>query len=238
MKHIILRIIILVTVLTAGGVVNAQHLVFSTLEGHSIVIETMTQVMTEAYGRIGMTIEVECFPGERSIHMANEGKVDGELFRKKEGIEVAYPHLIKVPVCIHIGDFVVFTRDKLFAVDGWGSLRPYSVGYQRGVKAVEMNLVKGTRAEPVATMAQAFRKLALGRTDVVIDFRPNGMGVLKNLSLNEIRVLEPPILRVESFHYLHVKNRHLLAPLTEALYQMECEGLFQDIRSQVEQKYR
>lgn len=190
--------------------------------------------MTETYGRIGITIYIHRFPGERALHCANEGKVDGELFRKKEGILEAFPNLIKVPVRIHIGDFVVFARDDTFSLDGWGSLRSNSVGYKRGVKAVEMNLAVGTRAEPMASMEQAFKKLSLGRTDVVIDVRPDGLATIKKFGLKEIGVLEPPLLRVESFHYLHVKNKDLVAPLTKALKQMEGEGLIRRIQLQVE----
>lgn len=237
MKHLLLRLLILVTVLTTGGVVHAQQLVFSTFEGHRIGTETILQVMTEAYGRIGITIEIRRYPGERALHYANEGKVDGELFRKKEGIVEAFPNLVKVPVCIHRGAFVGFARDDTFSLHGWSSLRSRSVGYKRGVKAVEMNLVPGTHAEPVASMEQAFRKLSLGRTDIVIDVRPDGLATIKKLGLKGLRVLEPPLLTVESFHYLHVKNSDLVAPLAEALKQMAGEGLIRRIQLQVEQSY-
>lgn len=227
---------VLVSVLAGGGVCQAQSLIFSTFEGHKIVTETVMQVMTEAYRRIGITIDIKRLPGERAIHCANDGKVDGELFRKKDGIEQIYTRLIKIPVCIHHADFVVFTKKTTLLIRSWEDLLPYTVGYKRGVKAIEMNLIQGTQAQAVASIEQAFQKISRGRTDLAIDFRPDGLVTLKKLGLKDIHVLEPPIIRIDSYHYLHVKNRNLVAPLTTALQQMECEGLILDIQNKVEQR--
>jgi polar amino acid transport system substrate-binding protein len=210
----------------------AQHIVISTLNAHDPATEIAEKIMTEAYKRIGLTMDIRYFPGERALETANSGDVDGELYRKN-GIEQTFPNLIRIPFVISKNDFVVFTKSKSFKVKGWESLAPYSVGYQRGVKAIEMNLTKDTKAEAVTTLEQAFKKLDQGRSDVVIDARLSGLRLLKDMRLNGIGIVEPPLAQIENFHYLHVKNKHLVEPLTMSLQQMEKEGVLQKLQQQV-----
>jgi len=189
-------------------------------------------VMTEAYKRIGLTMHIRRLPPLRSLITANGGEVGGELIRK-DGISLTYPNLIKVPITIMIIDFAVFTKDKRFNVNGWKSLIPYSVGYRRGIPLIQNNFAKGTKTEAVTTLEQAFKKLDQGRNDVVVDTHLGGLMKLKQLAMKNIVVLGPPLIASPQFHYLHVKNKRLLEPLTVALQKMEKEGLIQQIQQQV-----
>ncbi len=145
----------------------------------------------------------------------------------------SYPNLIMVPVPIVVVDFVVFTKNKHFQVNGWASLIPYNVGYRRGVKTVETNLPSGTYTEAVDTLEQAFRKLDIGRNDIVVDTRLGGLVVLHKLRIDDIVVLEPSLVASPQFYYLHVKHQQLVEPLTVALKQMEDEGIMQRFQQQI-----
>jgi polar amino acid transport system substrate-binding protein len=57
--------------------------------------------------------------------------------------------------------------------------------------------------------------------------------MMKVLGLTGIIVLEPPLRQGKMFHYLHVKNQHLVEPLTAALQEMEKEGVIQQIQQHV-----
>ena len=227
---------VLAMLLTAIGATEAQQIVISTFEGETPHLASTQRIMDRAYEQLGITMVVKQFPGERAIQNANDGDVDGELYRKP-GIEVLYPNLVGIPVNILSVDFVVFTKETQFPVKGWESLRPYRVGYMRGVKAVEANLAEVTWSEAVATYKQAFQKLVSGRSDVVIASRQRGLLALKTLGLSDITILEPPLITIKSFHYLHVKNRHLVEPLTAVLQQMDDDGALQKIHEQVNQKW-
>lgn len=67
--------------------------------------------------------------------------------------------------------------------------------------------------------------LEAGRCDVVVASRASGNEAIDLLNLNGIYALEPPLLKESLYHYLHVKNKDLVAPLTKVLTQMEREGL-------------
>ena len=232
MKKYVGVILVLGVLLITAEMGYAEDIVISTFDFQSPNVDVAEKVLTEAFTRIGHTMRLRRLPAERAIHTANDGKVDGELIRRDE-MSSTYPNLIMVPVPIVIVDFVVFTKEKRFQVNGWDSLIPYKVGYRRGVKTVETNLTADTKSEAVSTLEQAFRKLDVGRTDVVVDTRLGGLVMLHQLGIEDTIVLEPSLIASPQFHYLHVKNQQLVKPLTKVLTQMEEEGVMQQIQQQV-----
>lgn len=189
------------------------------------------QVMGEAYRRLGLGLEVHQLPGERSLLSANDGKMDGELYRKV-GMEKIYPHLMIVPVPLLTYEVVVFTRGTTFVVNGWESLRPFTIGFVRGIKIVEQN-TQGMKIEPVVTMQQAFQKMQLGRTDVVVANRASGLAVIKTLQLEGISILSPPLASFPVYHYLHQKHASLAPRLTTVLQKMEKDMTIERIQKAV-----
>lgn len=188
-------------------------------------------VVAEAYRRLGMGLEVHRVPGERSLVSANDGLMDGELYRKV-GIERDYPNLIIVPVPLQMYEIVIFTRDTTFIVNGWESLRPFTIGFVRGIKIVEA-ATAGMRTEPVPTMQQALQKMTMGRTDVVVGNRASGLAAAKALKMDDIRVLLPPLASFPVYHYVHRKHEALVPRLTSALQQMHKEKVMERIQRQV-----
>lgn len=212
---------------------QANGIVVSTLAETSPVTEAAEKVMTEAYRRLGMTLQVKPLPGDRALQSANDGLVDGELYRGGD-VALTFTNLVKIPVVISTVDFVVFAKDKTLPVRAWKDLAPYTVGYKRGIKAIESNLPKATKAEPVAATEQAFKKLETGRNDAVVAVRLTGLLALNELGMKQITVLDPPLLSLKLFHFLHVKNQALADRLTVTLQQMEKEGVIKNIQKEVE----
>jgi polar amino acid transport system substrate-binding protein len=227
---------IFLTLILALAVINtafAQTLVISTIDGSATPIAE--KVMTEAYKRMGKTMEIKKFPAERSLQVANSGEVDGDLYRKKD-INQTYTNLIVIPVPVVSVDIMVFTKGKKFQVKDWKSLLPYKVGYRLGIKVIEDNIVKGTKAEADPTLDQLFRKLEGGRNDIAIETRLSGLETISKLGLKGVIMLEPPLVKSPLYHCLNVKNKHLVEPLTAVLRQMEKEGVIQNIQKKAEQQ--
>lgn len=189
------------------------------------------QVLAEAYKRLGITLQVQKYPGERSLVSANDGSTDGELYRKV-GMERDYPNLIIVPVPLQTYEIVIFTRGTTFVVNGWESLRPFTVGFVRGIKIVEQNTL-GMRTEAVPTMQQAFQKMVMGRTDVVVGNRTSGLAAVKALKLDDVRIMAPPLASFPVYHYLHKKHEALVPRLTAVLTQMQKEKVIERIQKMV-----
>lgn len=189
------------------------------------------QVLREAYHRLGMGLEVVRLPAERALLSANDGVVDGELYRKV-GIERDYPNLMIVPVPLLTYEIVIFTLGTSFVVSGWESLRPFTIGFIRGIKIVEQN-TQGMRIEPVGTMMQALQKMTMGRTDVVVGNRASGLAVARSLKLADIRVLQPPLATFPVFHYVHKKHEALIPKLSAVLLQMQKEKAIERIQKSI-----
>ncbi|MFT5702148.1 MAG: polar amino acid transport system substrate-binding protein [Desulforhopalus sp.] len=188
------------------------------------------KVVAEAYKRLGIQAHIKAFPSARSLLMSNMGEVDGEVSRIK-GIDKNYSNLIIVPVAINIVEGVVFTKDVTFSVTGWDSLLPYTIGIKRGTKFAEKG-TKGMNVQSVTTNRQLFLKLDLRRTDVIVTARVSGLVELKMLKFEGIQVLEPPLVTMKLYHYLHKKHASLLPALTKVLQDMLVEGRIEEIRSQ------
>jgi polar amino acid transport system substrate-binding protein len=214
----------LIVILGFSQVAAAREIVVSTFKKSSHIVVAVETIMTEAYKRLGYDITVIKIPANRSLFMANSGEVDGELFRVNH-IDKVYPDLIKVPVNLYSIEMVAFTKNQFFTVDGWKSLAPYRVGYRRGIKVSELNLAKGFETVSALTYKPVFMMLAAGRCDVVVASRTYGMDIVQELELKNISILEPPLTKTGLYHYVHVKNKDLVGPLTTVLGQMGKEGL-------------
>lgn len=214
-----------------GAASAAAVMRVSTLLEHDPATQIAELVLAEAYKRLGMTLEVHRYPGERSLVSANDGLTDGELYRKV-GMERDYPNLIIVPVPLQLYEIVIFTRDTHFIVNGWESLRPFTIGFVRGIKIVEASTV-GMRTEPVPTMQQALQKMTMGRTDVVVGNRVSGLAAARALKMDDIRVLGPALASFPVYHYVHRKHEALVPRLTAVLQQMQKEKIIERIQRQV-----
>jgi polar amino acid transport system substrate-binding protein len=202
------------------GPVSAQTLMrVSTLPDPDPATEVAERVMREAYARLGIALQVMRMPAERSLVSANVGDTDGELYRRA-GIDASYTQLVRVPVALMHYEIVAFSLDSRVVLQGWESLRPYRLGFVRGIKVIEEN-TGGMAVEPVTTLRQAFVMLERGRTDLVLANRLSGLAALRAADQQTIQVLTPALERFPVFHYLNVKHAQLLPRLSEVLRDME-----------------
>jgi len=208
-----------------------QEVNISTLIGNDPASDIAEQVVREAYRRLGIKLVVHKLPGERTLLYANNGKMDGELYRKL-GMEREYPNLVIVPVPLQTYEIVIFSHGTSFVVSGWESLRPYALGFVRGIKIVQENTL-GMRVEAVPTMRQAFEKMMMGRTDLVLGNRASGMAVIKSMNLEGITVLEPALASFPVYHYLNKKHEDLVPQLTSVLRQMQADKTIEKIQKSV-----
>lgn len=179
-------------------------------------------VMREAYKKLNLNLQLNYLPGLRALKSANDGETDGDLVRIK-GIEKEYPNLRRIPVSIVSVEFVVFTRKIFFKVSGWESLKPYTIGYLRGLKIVEIK-TRGMMTESVDSEELAFSKLNLGRTDIVVDPRYMGIVTLNKLKLKNITILDPPLEIIPLYHYINKKHQALILQLNSILEDMAHNG--------------
>ncbi|BBO90416.1 substrate-binding periplasmic protein [Desulfosarcina ovata] len=213
-----------------------DHLLFSRPGDRSggVAMLMGERILKEAYTRLDTDFEFRELPSLRALATANNGGTDGE-FQRLAGLEQTYPNLIMISVAIGHVDIVVYTKEMEFAVEGWHSLAPYSIGFVRGFQLVEAK-TEGMHVEAVFTPKQAFLMLNAGRSDVVVDSRSTQC-VLKDLNMSGIRILEPPLDQLVLYHYLHVRHADLAVKLEAVLNRMEQEGELKILEEQAMQDF-
>ncbi|WP_423005504.1 substrate-binding periplasmic protein [Undibacterium sp. JH2W] len=189
------------------------------------------KVMETAYRKLGMNFTIHYLPGERSLRSSNNGEMDAELYRKL-GMERDYPNLLIVPVPLLTYEIVIFTYGTNFVVTGWESLRPYTIGFVKGIKIIEQNTI-GMKLEAAPTMRQAFQKMLLGRSDIVVGNRISGLATLNELKQSDITVLMPPLATFPVFHYLNKKHEAMVPALTAVLQKMQKDKTIENIQNTV-----
>lgn len=71
--------------------------------------------------------------------------------------------------------------------------------------------------------------LDIGRLDVVIYSRLNGLEKINALGLRGIHPLEPPLISRDMYLYLNRRRMHLADPLANALRSMKTDGTYHRI---------
>jgi polar amino acid transport system substrate-binding protein len=192
------------------------------------------RILKEAYARLDIDFEFMELSNVRALSAANRGDADG-AFERLTGLEQTYPNLMMISVPTGYVDILVYTKEKNFAVEGWHSLAPYSIGFVRGFKLAEAE-TEGMDVEEVNTTEQALLMLNAGRNDVVVESR-SAQCKLKDLNVSGIRILEPPLDQLVLYHYLHKRHAALVPKLEAVLTRMEQQGELKTLQEQAMQEF-
>lgn len=188
------------------------------------------QVVREACRRIGLSLNIEHLPAERSLINANEGIEDG-VYVRVEGLDATYANLRRVPEKISDYEFVAFGRNKDMRISGWDSLADYHVAIVTGWKILEKNIVASRSLTKVKDAGLLFRTLVDDKVDLVVYNRLDGYGQLKEMQLQGIYALQAPLAIREMFLYLHKSREGLIPQLSEALQAMKEDGTYDRIKT-------
>lgn len=220
----------------AAPAVAADKLVIST----SVVAPYTTperqgfldRLVAAVFREVGVQAEILVYPAasERSLLNANEGIDDGQALRVA-GLEQIYPNLIRVPEPVMMNDFVAMSRKPAFATPNWQALKPYSLTYIIGWKIFESNVPPDVPATPVREAEQMFALLARGRVDVALHERWQGLAQARNSGLT-VQVMEPPLLSVPMYMYLHKKHAQLVPKVSQALARLKHNGTYQRLAAE------
>lgn len=190
------------------------------------------EILRIAYERAGIPVQFVSGPAKRNTGLLQAGKLDGFLFRLT--FEPDYEmRTITVPITRE--DLVVYSAGISFAVKGFQSLAPYSVGYVAGVQVVAEQL-KEAQAEAAPSIDSLFRKLDAGRTDIAVDSRFSLCNA-RQLGLSHIVILEPSLAQLNAYHVLHKKHQDAYQKLDAVLQKMEKDGEIKKMNDAVLYRY-
>lgn len=185
-------------------------------------------LVTEAFARLGLELEVIKLPAERALVNANKGIEDGNLLRIA-GLEKIYPNLVRVPEKLMDTEFVGYSLKDIPQGDGWDRLGCCAVAYVKGWKIFETNARAAATLSAVGDPEQMFRLVKEGRIDVGLYEKWQGILLARKVGLKNYRVLEPAFVTKEQFMYLHKKHAALVPELARVLREMKRDGTYQKI---------
>lgn len=191
----------------------------------------LDQVLTEAFSRMDLIIDIRREPAERSLYDANNGISDGDFLRIEE-LGKIYPNLMIVPEYLHNMEFVAFTKFREVTTDnGWNSIAPYTVGIVRGWKILEEN-IPYTNDMRTDTNSQEilFKMLDKDRIDVGVYAKQFGIEVIDRLGLLGIKHSMPPLAERKMYLFLHKKHKDIIPKLSDILRCMKEDGTFAKIK--------
>ena len=80
------------------------------------------------------------------------------------------------------------------------------------------------------------RMLDAGRIDLLITARINGLLLAKELRLDAIKPLSPPLSRLWVYHYLHERHKDLIPTIDAVFKAMQESGELETLREQAVQQ--
>lgn len=215
--------------------VDGKKLIFSTFPSEGMGV-LFARILSEAYGRIGYSVEVTGLPAERALFMADQGVVDGEAARVPV-IEEDHANLVRVPTPLYRNRVVVFTwRPEIDPAQGWEGLYPYSLASVIGYRFIEKK-TRHMRRQLVPCYSTLFAMLEVRRVDAVVSEYLEALPTLPLFNLADVRVLKPPYAYKNMYHYLHVRHADLVSRIDAVLKAMRAEGRMDAILHDLEHEY-
>ncbi len=181
-----------------------------------------SSVAIEAFRRIGLSADVIALPAERALINANAGIEDGDALRHRV-IEKHYPNLLRVPEPIMPFELNAFTFDPNLAFRSPDDLNDMAIGFETGLKLLEVVFADHPRRTGVAELDQLFTLLANGRIDVALAERWQGAWWVRHFRL-DCRVLPTGLGSEPMYMYLHNRHADLVPQLADALRAMKADG--------------
>ena len=186
------------------------------------------ELVKEVFSKLNIDAKVIRLPSSRSVINANKGIDDGVIARTK-GFEKKFKNLIRVPVPILRFKFVAYSLDKKIDVKNWDSLKPYSVGFIRGWRIYEKNVVETKKLTRVQNAEQLFKLLLNKRADLILFEYYRGSWWNKHLNA-QAHLIGSPIVEKDMFIYMHKKHATLVPKITKVLTELIKDGGYQRIK--------
>lgn len=218
------RIIVASLSLLASGPLQAQELIRLARIADIPDQYVGGEMLRAVYAKLNIKLEFEDVPGRRALALSSAGEVDGEIQRIGT-LSQDYPTLVRVTPAINYIEPAVFATKVRFDVDGWNSIRDYSIGIIRGVGSSEAGTRGMARVTATANLETMVRMLDADRFDVMVTDLFSGLVAVKRDNLQaRIYPLSPPLERIQIYHYLHERHRDLVPRVGHVIAQMEASG--------------
>jgi polar amino acid transport system substrate-binding protein len=184
-------------------------------------------VVKEACKRSGLKCEFQRVPLMRSMILANEGSLDGDVMRIADAAKT-YTDVVAVPTPVVWGDLAVYSMDEKWANLPRAELRQRKVGLTQSILMLP-KYSQGMNVTDTANVRTAFEMLANGRFEVaILVYLAAEPELARQYPRKFYRGLRSWASEPLYFH-LNKKHAALVPTINAALLEMQKEGLVKKI---------
>lgn len=227
-KYRTICFLLFISGLFSTGAMAAKNLVFTSVDG-AFPQHVSEAVLKSAYAKLGVEFETSWLPAKRALLISSSGQADGEISRV-DSIAKMYPDLIQVKIPVNYVEGIAISKNKTLPIKSWNSLRPYRIGINNGI-IFTVNGTRGMDVEYVNSFSSLFHMLEKERVDVIVSPRLVGLSLMIKNDLKGLVFNEPPVARLNQYHYLHKRHAKLATRLEGVLRKMKKNGEIDRIRS-------
>ncbi|MEP3045880.1 MAG: transporter substrate-binding domain-containing protein [Roseibium sp.] len=199
-----------------------DKLVISTIE-NSAVATIASDIVSVAYEKLGIDIEIVPTSGTRSLVLSSQGKVDGELMRIYQ-VGDKFPDLKRVQINGYSLENVVHIRQADLGQIAIEELHTKRVGHIEGVIQAARFSDGFEDVWKASSYEELYGMLAAGRLDAVISNTISGTVYLRKMTLDNITQLGPAHSVLPFYHYLYKTNERLIPKLQMVFADMYASG--------------
>jgi len=188
------------------------------------------RLLEVAYQRLGLEMKTLVAPSRRALMMADNGKLDGDLFRI-ESVAADYPNLTQVDYPLLEGGLFAVVRDPTAQTMPEPGDKPLQVAVRRGIIIAEQT-AEALGMEPLHTESyeQMLKLLERGRVELALVSDIEGLSPLASGRWSQFVVLPEPVIHFQLYHYVNRRHGNLARELAQVLEELEFEGVKDDIR--------
>ncbi len=190
---------------------------FSAIENNQSS-NAVSGILEQAYGNLGIDVNILRVPAGRGLKLSSSGQVDGEVARIAE-VGQKYPSLQRVDVPLYVSSASIFAKSgNAVHVLSPADLKNQQVLCIRGILASEF---VATALEFSCVYAkdqkQALDMLIHDRVSMILGSQSSIELFLGDFKEHNITPVLPDIYQVKLYHYVHQKHQALVPDITQAL---------------------
>lgn len=200
-------------------------------------VQLAKKIFSHIFEELDYELKVEVLPSIRLAKQTETGAIDGELVRMSNYGDT-HPHLTRVDEPIFEFSVAAYTNDADLNIASWEDLKGLNVGYRRGVKVVENQLITIFNKDDLVQFTDipyALKILSLNRLDAYIgvEFLTDEL-LIKQPEKIVSNIFKISNLKKESAHLFLGNRISYLAPMiSAALKKMKLSGRYHDIIEQL-----
>lgn len=190
---------------------------------NSAMQDLAERVLQDASRRAKVPMHFHNVPLQRGLPMVDSGELDADIMRPAF-IDGKFPNIVRLQVPVISIDYAAYGRTAAVRTMSREEMRKLSFGVPKGMVAAQ-KMVEGLKSSEGQSFNALFEMLTAGRFDVAVMPYVEAEVEVRQSKVQSVYVWPQYWGSTPLYFVLNKKHQALVAPLEQALTQMESEGV-------------